>query len=323
MTRLPLILALLAGCASTATIAPPAAAPKSAVARTVAVDKNGWPDRRPISGLTLSMPSYRNARNPNGFNEWWYGDLDHADPDFARKFRERFDNFFDDALKRAKKQDAQGILIKDVEGSFREHANTYGGDPVHGLTDVTREQIKGWADKAQKEGLWLGFLIRDSINVNGMQAVAWDAAATFADKINETKSVYGLKKTAIDYDSNAEPGVAIRSAAYMARVRQMVGPDVLIIGEFYAAGYENVPAVCAVAHDPKHPGMFDPPQDAGFVFLVPVNNSEFPRGYPDALYLAWFTQQLRRGAVPLMASTWDSPENEWVARCVAKAAAGK
>jgi hypothetical protein len=80
--------------------------------------------------------------------------------------------------------------------------------------------------------------------------------------VNEAKTEYGIKKMVVDYDSNAEPGVA-RSAAYMDRVRTLVGPDVLIIGEFYSAGYENVPAVSAVMHDAKHPGMFDPPQDFG------------------------------------------------------------
>jgi hypothetical protein len=288
--------------------APPAVAPKAPQ-----VDDHGWPDRRPVSGFTVSMPQYRKATNPHGWNEWYYGDLNPADPEYKAKFRVRFDAMFDQSLERAVRQDAQGILLKDVEGSLRDHANAYAGDPVHGLTDITREQIKGWADKAQARGLWLGFLIRDTINVNGMQAVAWDAAATFADKVNETKAAYGLKKMAVDYDSNVTPGVNPAGpvkADYMARVRKLVGPDVLIIGEFYAAGYETVPAVTAVMHDPRRPGLFDPPQDLDFGFLVPINTAA-----PDALYRAWIIRAMRRGAIPLLAATWDSPENDWMAQC--------
>jgi hypothetical protein len=65
--------------------------------------------------------------------------------------------------------------------------------------------------------------------------------------------------------------------------------------------------------------MFDPPQDFGLGCLVPLNNTDFPQGYPDAMYLAWFTRQLRRGNIPLMTAGWDSPENEWVGRCIKSA----
>jgi hypothetical protein len=138
------------------------------------MENAGWSDRRALSQLRLSMSNYRTAKNPNGFSEWWYGDLDHADPDFAPKFRQRFDALYDNALDRVLRQNAQGIILKDVEGSRRAHANTYGGGAgVQGLTDITRDQIKGWVDKAQAKGLAFGFLIRDTVNVNGMQAVAW------------------------------------------------------------------------------------------------------------------------------------------------------
>lgn len=315
MIRLSLILSLLVfGCTAPApTAAPAKSAPRAMGAASV---NNGWPDRRPISQLTLSMPTYVTAKNPNGFSDWWYGDLDHADPAFAQKFRKRFDEFFDNALDRAVRQNAQAILLKDCEGCKRNHANTYGGDPVNGLTDITQDQLKDWVAKAKAKGLGFGFLIRDSVNVNGMQAVAWDAAATFADKVKEAKTLYGIDKMVVDYDSNVVWGGAGGpvSAAYMDRVRGYVGPDVLVIGEFWSAGYEKVSAVAAVMHDPKHPGLSDPPQDYGLGVLVALPN-------PDGMYRAWYTRQLRRGCIPLMAAGFDSNENAWIEPLVK--AAGK
>jgi hypothetical protein len=208
--------------------------------------------------------------------------------------------FYVQSLARAKKQDAQIILIKDVEGQRREHANSYGGDPVHALTDVTQTQVKYWVHLAEKENIGVGFLIRDSINVNGTQAVAWDAAATLADKINEARAVYGNNVRAVDYDSNVKRDeFASVDDWQLARVRKAVGPDVLIIPEFAGEGYESIPAVAPILF----PGATT---DQPFVVLKPENTR------PDAKRLAQYARLLRGGAITYTCSTWDSPENAWV-----------
>jgi hypothetical protein len=297
-----LILALLAGC--TATIAPPAAAPKSAVARTVAVDKNAWPDRRPISVFAVSQSSYRKPTNQNGWNEWWYADLRPDDKDYAAKFRKRFDDFFADSLTRAKRQNAQGMLIWDCEGSRRAHANTYGGGAgVRGLSDITAEQIKRWVDDCEKAGLWVGFCVRDSINIDGLQAKSWDPAATVADLMNESRARYGKNVRAFYWDSNGneDPRENLWAMAdyQVKRVRDEVGPDVLIIPEFYGPGYEKLGPIAPLAYDPSA-------LPVPFVVLKPTNDK------PTAKYLVAYRNALDAGAITLLAATWDSPENAWI-----------
>jgi hypothetical protein len=301
------------GAAIATALAQPATQPTAAPATQPAA--HGWPDRRPISVLMLADTGYRTAKNPRGWNPAFYGDLDVADPAYAVEFNRRSTAFYrDKCLPRAKKQGAQIILAWDIEGQEKEHANSYGGDPSDGTTDITQEQIRYWVWLAAQEGINFGFTFRDSVNVRGTQAKAWDPAANLADKINKARRLYGPTVRAAYYDSNGNPDPTSDLWAIedfqIARVRKAIGPDVLLIPEFNGPGYGNIDAVAPIRHWPDPAA---PAESAGFEVIQTVPDPKL-----NALGRQSLTNALAGGAIPLMCATWDQQSNAVFERAMRK-----
>src|SRR4051812_30650686 len=106
MHRFALILALLTtGCTGAATTAPPARK-VAGVRAAVAVEKNGWADRRPIATLMQADNARRSPDNPYG---WWPEFKD--DPETAMRR----------CADRVQRYGCQAVHFYDAEGQKYTH----------------------------------------------------------------------------------------------------------------------------------------------------------------------------------------------------------
>ncbi len=121
-----------------------------------------WKDRRPIGTSFLATSGKNWARNPRG----WFNDpnLDALSAEGRRRFVDRMMKLADDCVEHAKRSDAQGVIVWDLEGEEMPHAVSYLGDPRI-LPEVAPEMdaiADAFFKKFLDAGLRTGICIRPS-----------------------------------------------------------------------------------------------------------------------------------------------------------------
>jgi hypothetical protein len=295
-------------------------------------DDRGWPDRRPIDVVMFCDLSYRTKANPRGWNPAFHGELDASAPDYNRRFRFAIERFVDGCVQRAKWHKAQAGLFWDVEGQEYPHTQcSYIGDPrilppEMDWRDPTELEAAKRAGrlaasvpttalrlfrKFTAAGMLLGGTVRPSICAmtpyGPRQFQGGEPLEILTDKVNYARRELGWRVFYVDssvsvyaFSGAKIDGVELHHLpADLFRTLAETFPDCLFIPEFAGAGYADVPRLAPLRYGGQ-------PSVQPFEVLKPVNRR--PKAEEEADYV----RAMRAGAIPLLAATWDSPENAWV-----------
>jgi hypothetical protein len=294
----------------------------------------GWPDRRPIDVVMLCDLSYRSRENPRGWNPVFHGNLDAAAPDYQRRFRATVERFVDGCVRRATWHGAQAALFWDVEGQEFPHTQcTYIGDPR-----VLPPEMD-WRDPAELEsairegrpassvpttalrlfrkftaaGMLVGGTIRPQVCVDSpygpRQVQGGEPLEILTDKVNYARRELGWRVFYVDSSLSVYAFAGAKDdgrelhylPAELFATLAGTFPDCLFVPEFAGQETARVPRVAPLRYQGE-------PSRQAFEVLKPHNQR--PKPEDEAEYV----RAMRAGAVPLLAATWDSPENAWVFR---------
>lgn len=323
MTRFALILIALAGCTP---LAPPQAAPRAALAapaktpatlptrfpgratlpttqpalrRAAAAPAQPWKDSRPIGLIQLADHSNVSPSNPDGYWPWVL-----ADPTA----------FVTQSLDRAVKLGCQGVLFYDIEGQRYPVPVTYTGHPFTGVSaKIGKTTIRSWCKQAAAKGLIVGFCHRQTAYVPGAQLRTISPAATLGSEFIAARDYYGNNVKLIYWDSNIEDdwwehggNSQPLNVVWLRRLRDIIGPDVLIMTEFggKADGYDQIVNVAPIR-------FFDgtklgPTKGSPIEIIVP------PSAPVTAEQRASYVEAMKGGAIIWETSTWDAEDTKWI-----------
>lgn len=209
-----------------------------------------WSDRRPIGALHLatSEKEYHSASNPRG----WFLDPKNVDvttPQGREAFAKRLSDYADESIKVLKANNAQGMIVWDLEGQEYPHATSYLGDP-RSLPPEMEALADQFFAKFKAAGLRTGLTIRPQVPVRAAygnevnQIELPDVAHNLIKKIAYARKRWGC--TLFYVDSNVHFDVRREGKdgnAYRlmdASIFQEVAaafPDVLLIPEHQDTHY--------------------------------------------------------------------------------------
>lgn len=276
--------------------------------------QNPWRDRRPIGALFLSSTAARTPLNPRG----WFNDANAAfittDSSGAAKFRQRLLSYADDAIRIARRMNAQGVLVWDIEGQEHHHPISYIGDPRL-LSPEMEKVVDEFFAKFQRAGLRVGVclrpqkFIRQGSSVNQIETE--NPATTLIEKISYAKTRWG--GTLFYVDSNGDPNAPFDASIF--KVVAARHPDVLIIPEHersryyaYTAPYHSL-AYSQIASTPDAVRQLYP--RAFSVIYAAESDIEKHR--------AQLIQSVRRGDILMYQGWYDNSHNEAVKSIYAEA----
>jgi hypothetical protein len=293
LIALVFVCALLTGCASTATIAPPAAAPKSAVARVGAVAV----ETRPIVG-ELSIADQEHTENPWRIVPYV---LDH--PDAVMQI----------ALDRAKRIHPRYIHWRNPGGERNPHPVSLEGDPPR-TGPFTVEWFRNWNQKFIDLGATVGGTIRPTLLVEAdtgaRQELTGNPYAVIAYKVSWARQNLLWRFFYIDSPGDLADADFKKLAADF--------PDCTFFPEFSRDGYEQQPNVVPVLYvgNPNYQGR--PKGDRVWVWPY-FENGIKP---PSAMARAETVKRLRGGALisyNLLTVGENEPANAWVLSALERA----
>lgn len=197
-----------------------------------------WPDRRPIGEVFLTDPSpkARDPKLPNPRNYSFAKSLDVHTDDGKRRFADAALALADNIVNRLKAQNAQGVLVWDLEGQqFPQPDPSYIGDPTS-LSKLSPE-MDAVADeffrRITKAGLRCGVTVRPQrLQTIGATPKQQEVGTEDAAKVMTEKMAYAHKRwgcTMFYVDSDGGPNDATAPSVFADVLRQL--PDVLIIPE--------------------------------------------------------------------------------------------
>jgi hypothetical protein len=194
-----------------------------------------WNDRRSIgmAVLSTSSPAHHSATNPRG----WFNDPELNAFD-AAEFRRRMIEYARSTVRVSKANDAQGVIVWDIEGQEFPHATSYIGDP-RSLPPEVEPVADEFFRVLRDGGLKIGLCIRPQRPVRAAygggveQIEVADAAQVLADKIAYAKKRWGA--TMFYVDSNGDPNVPFDAKIFEQLLQ--AHPDVLLIPEHQSPRY--------------------------------------------------------------------------------------
>jgi HEAT repeat protein len=221
--------------------------------RRVRPDVLDWPDRRPMGTIFLCNSNLHWPKNPRG---WLCGKGQGNDVtteaglvEFGRGLLE----YADRSVGILKANNAQGVIVWDVEGAEWWHPITYVGNPQL-IAQVAPEMDRfsdAFCRRFTDAGLKLGVTIRptevfyDAKHVLTHRDVA-DPVELMATKIAYAKKRWGATLFYLDSDVFTGPGIPWVMPAAMLETLHQRFPDVLIIPEWaqldhyrFAAPYKS------------------------------------------------------------------------------------
>jgi len=293
-----------------------------------------WSDRRPIGRAFLSSAGQNWADNPRGWHHGFGGaQLDINSDKGKQEFVRDLLKYADRAVEIAARNNAQGIIIWDIEGQQYPHSTSFLGDPrslppeMRLPVDTEGEAspvIDVFFKKITDAGLIPGICIRPQqpmrpVYGNTITQVAWsdhrDRVNNVAEKISFARKQWGCRLFYLDSDIEwksdpvAIPGAAghsaLRDPALLREIRRRF-PDVLVMPEWedlqtyaYAAPYSqlNYNKLCA------------PPDDvlATYPQAFLVNSVDMKSGEENMAHLI---QAVKRGDILFYTAWYDAPENK-------------
>lgn len=257
-----------------------------------------WPDRRPIGIIQFADPAYRSPQNPDG----WFPVVQSMG--FRAYVRQSYD--------RAVRDGHQGEIFYNVEGSRYDVPVSYVGHPYSGVSaKIPRSEIKWAVEEAGRRGLWVAFTFRQTGYVPGAQLRTISPAATLGSEFNAARAYYGDNVKGIYWDSNIEdrwweeggPSEPL-NVVWLKRLRDVIGPDVLVMTEFAGGGYADVPNVAPIRF--WDGSKLGPTKGSPVEILVP------PTTPVTAEQRAAYVDAMRGGAIIWTTSTWDAEDTKWV-----------
>lgn len=214
-----------------------------------------WPDRRPIGRLFMANPTTGWKTNPRG---WIVGSKEKTDV-FTREGMEQFRTelmaYADRCINVLKNNDAQGVIMWDLEGAQFPHAITYIGHPQ--MLPQVAPEMDAYADEFFKKfkdaGLRTGITIRPTeVYATEKEWPAYnhrnvaDPVQLMLDKIAYAKERWGCTLFYLDSNVFEKSTVPWVMPSSMIRALHEAHPDVLIIPEWprptmypYSAGYST------------------------------------------------------------------------------------
>ncbi len=203
-----------------------------------------WTDRRSIGALHLSTSEkeYHSATNPRG----WFSDPKDVDITTTQgrdALAKRLSDYADASIKVLKENNAQGMIVWDIEGQQYPHATSYLGDP-RSLPPEMETLADGFFAKFKAAGLRTGVTIRPQMPVRAaygddvFQVELPDIAHNLMQKIDYARQRWGCTLFYVDSNVNFDGRRAGNDGnAYRlmdASIFQEVAaafPDVLLIPE--------------------------------------------------------------------------------------------
>lgn len=197
-----------------------------------------WPDRRPIGEIFLTDPAQkaRDSKLPNPRNYTFAKSIDVHTEDGKKRFADAALALVDGAVTRLKQQNAQGVLVWDLEGQqFPQPDTSYIGDPS--LLPKLSPEMDAVADeffqRITKAGLRCGVTIRPQrLDTSSSAPHQKEVAAAETAKVLLQKMQYARKRwgcTMFYVDSDGGPNDATAPSVFADILKQM--PDTLIIPE--------------------------------------------------------------------------------------------
>lgn len=302
-----------------------------------------WPDRRPIGRAFLSSAGQNWANNPRGWHHGFGGaQLDINSDTGKKEFVRDLLKYADRAIEIAVRNNAQGIIIWDIEGQQYPHSTSFLGDPRSlppemRLPADTEGQSKPVIDvffkKITDAGIIPGICIRPQqpmrpVYGDAITQVAWsdhrDRVNNVAEKINFARKQWGCRLFYLDSDIEwksdpvAIPGAtghsALRDPALLREIRRRF-PDVLIMPE-----WEDLQtyAVAAPYSQLNYNKLCAPPDDvlATYPKAFLVNSVDMQNGEENLEHLI---QAIRRGDIFFYTAWYDAPENKFIQTIYTKA----
>jgi hypothetical protein len=285
-----------------------------------------WSDRRPIGYMVLSstVPHPANGKNPRG----WFGNdptVDVTTTAGRTSLKMRILSEADDAIKRLKQMNAQGVITWDIEGQEFPHATSYVGDPtqINARASEMDPISDAYFKKFRDAGLQVGICIRPEkliVDKNGAhQEEVPDPAATLINKIAYAKKRWGC--TLFYVDSNGDPNAPF-DVNIFKKVAQTY-PEVLLMPEHqntlyyaYTAPYDELIAN-HIARTPDAVKLVYP-QAFGVISMATDN-----QGGPIVDRRAEIVQGVKNGDILLFRAWYAAPEVAQVKSIYDEAKAGK
>ncbi len=209
-----------------------------------------WEDRRPI-GRAFVSTSPREGFPPPGNKRGWFNEakVDVTTEAGLADFRTRLSAYADTCVRILRENDAQGIIVWDIEGQEQPHQISYLGDP-RSLPPEIEPEVDAFFQKFRDAGLRTGITLRPQRPlrpVYGEQVIQVgftdrrDRFANLADKIKRAKERWGCTLFYLDSDVEwvgdpvAIPGAAghsaLKDAQLMADLLRAF-PDTLFMPEW-------------------------------------------------------------------------------------------
>lgn len=295
-----------------------------------------WPDRRPIGRAFLSSAGQNWKTNPRGWHHGFgAGKLDINSDAGKKEFAGDLLKYADRMVAIAGRNNAQGVIIWDIEGQEYPHPLSYLGDPrslppemrlVIGEGDNAESVIDVFFRKITDAGLIPGICIRPQRPMRPaydgkVRQVAWsdhrDRVSNVAEKIKFARDRWGCRLFYLDSDiewttdpvaiPDATGHSAGRDPALLREIRRRF-PDVLVLPEWedlqtyaYAAPYSQL----------NYNKLSAPPDHvlATYPEAFLVNNIDMKSGQENMESLI---HAVRRGDILFYTAWYDAPENKLI-----------
>jgi hypothetical protein len=281
-----------------------------------------WPDRRPIGSAFLATSVAGYARNPRG----WFMDpnIDVTTPAGLAGFKAELDRYEDAVLVNAKKMDAQGIIVWDIEGQEMPHATSYLADPRM-LPRVAPEMeplADGFFKRLRDAGLRTGISVRPTRVVSAAPAPGWkqqdvsDPVREMSEKIFYAQKRWGCTLFYIDSnvvyerDPNGQvTGNPPMSADDFHRLAQL-HRDCLLMPEHHTDEYWAYTA----PYGELRLGTAATPEEIRLTYPHAFSVLRVVDGPPLDGLMNQLAATVRAGDVLLFRPWWDDPANSQIAR---------
>ena len=202
-----------------------------------------WTDRKPIGTIHLGRSEANWPTNPRGYlND---PKIDVSTEEGREAFHKRLLAYADSCVKIMRDQDAEGMIVWDLEGQENKHPISYLGDP-RSLPPEMEPIVDEFMKKFTDAGFRVGLTIRPQIPVRRpysagvMQILPENPAANMIAKIAYAKKRWGCTIYYLDSNVKDVPdpvvldcnrAVSLRLMAEELRAVNAAHPDVLVIPE--------------------------------------------------------------------------------------------
>lgn len=270
--------------------------------------KLNWPDRRPIGALFLSSSETKGKPgNPRG----WFLDktIDVTTAEGRDAFKTRLMKFAENSIVELVSNDAQGVIVWDLEGQEFPHATSYLGDP-RSLPPEMEPLADEFLAKLKSAGLKIGVCVRPQLPVRHPydndvhQTDVRNIFENLNEKIDYAIKRWGCSIFYVDSDVDHDVNGRIIHDAQIFRKLTEAHPDVLLIPEH---AY------------PQHYAYTAPYKELRLGFTGTPENAL--RVYPEAFSVIYVAdgpidekrgeliQAVKRGDILLFRGWWPDPFN--------------